>query len=330
MTWTGQKLPGGNEHNFAVWLRNAFFAFLRLKEGRTNFNIDDPIPQNDEEYGPINSGLFTIFDAPKHDPGYNHTRGRIVDLVADGNVVLHRACLDQHELSLKRRGVGRPKPKRRQRSVKEKHCTVVSEQQDGPDLFMHRTEGIYGTFNMARSNPEIIHLSEMLNAECLKYKVASINEIARNHKVRVFCHDCGCSIADQFEGHLCALCFVDAWHVKKHKCDKSLYDPKHANNKHLFETLDLNSEFAEQSWRRFNKFAAITNHMCRSHFRCFLRHLCIWRNKFVKGRHTGDIVKYCFSFKRSKQMKRMLTRRRQVLMKLKSNPTRSRRIQNLV
>ena len=65
-------------------------------------------------------------------------------------------------------------------------------------------------------------------------------------------------------------------------------------------------------------------------FAAFLRHLCIWRNKFVKGRHTGDIVKYCFSFKRSKQMKRMLTRRRQVLMKLKSNPTRSRRIQNLV
>ena len=112
MTWTGQKLPGGNEHHFAVWLRNAIFAFLRLKECRTNFNIDDPIPQNDEEYGPINSGLFIIFDAPKHDPGYNHTRGRIVDLVADGNVVLHRACLDQHELSLKRRGVGRPKPKR--------------------------------------------------------------------------------------------------------------------------------------------------------------------------------------------------------------------------
>lgn len=135
----------------------------------------------------------------------------------------------------------------------------------------------------------IIHMAEMLNAECLEYKIESMKEVVAENRVRIHAHDCNCFAAPHFEGVYCEACFVDSWHVKKHVCDKQLYDPAHKQNAPIFEELDLNSEYAEQSWRKFNAFAAITRTMTRAHFRCFLRHLCVWRNRYYRATHRCDI-----------------------------------------
>ena len=46
----------------------AMFSYLRLSNKEVDFNISDPVPKNDPEFGKPSSGFFVIFDAAKHDP----------------------------------------------------------------------------------------------------------------------------------------------------------------------------------------------------------------------------------------------------------------------
>ena len=285
MTWPDVKLPGGSDHHFAEYLGSAFFGYLRLREKVAGFDIDDPIPAADKEYGCTNNnGIYTIFDAARHDIAYKRSRGEKIDVVTDGNQVITRKC-DPAEVKLKKRGLGRPQ-KNKQRFSR---CKSVQEVQNLQNLFRKRTEGIYGTFHMNIDTPIVLHLAEMLNAECTEYKRVCINEVANHSKIRIFCHDCSCKLADAFQGVYCEMCFLDTWHAKKHKCDKQLFDPAHKDNAPMFKRLNLNSEVAEQSWRRFNTFAPMTRMMTRARFRCFLRHLCIWRNEYTRGAFRTDL-----------------------------------------
>ena len=77
---------------------------------------------------------------------------------------------------------------------------------------------------------------------------------------------------------------VDSWHVKKHKCDKAKFDPKHPTHRKFMKRL--NSQAAEQLWSRMNKFHFAT-HMGRANYRAFMRHYCIWRNKYIRAQGDG-------------------------------------------
>ena len=103
------------------------------------------------------------------------------------------------------------------------------------------------------------------------------------------CHDCGCANAHEFEGVYCDRMMVDTWHVKTHKCDKEKFDPSHAKNAPFFKRRKLNPEYAEQTWSKTNRFQTIMQTMQRAKWRCFLRHLCIWRNMYVRSGMPQDI-----------------------------------------
>ena len=320
MTWPTVTLP---DKKLASWFGVMFFSYLRLREKVVAFNIDDPVPAHCTEYGATNIGIYTIFDAAKHDPGSLPPSSQKIDVVTDGNNVLTKRCSDKEELKLKKRGLGRPKEKRssskktmkKTKTVKERHCQASAELDKCQNLLTDRTEGIFGTFNMNKDRATVLHLAKMLNAECTNDKEHCMKEVTESRKVRICCHDCNCRLHDSFEGVYCEMCFVDAWHVRKHKCDKALFDPAHKNNAPMFKKLNLNSELAEQSWSRFNRFVAITRTMTRSHFRCFLRHYCIWRNQYTLGDYIKDInpSRSFKKFNRTEMLRKKRARRLAVL-----------------
>ena len=307
MTWPGAPMPKGTEHHFGIALGQAFFSYLRMREGVVSFDIDNPVPTHDPDYGTASVGIYTIFDAAKHDPLYDVSLNAKIDVVTDGNVVITRSCVDPAELLWKRPYVKRAKSEAKKAAQASRSCKEVADVERALNMSSDRTEGIYGTFNMSNSNPAIVHLAEMLNAECTAYKLHCAKEVAAHACVGIFCHDCGCKLASQMEGVYCDVCFVDAWHVKKHCCDKALFDPAHPNNAGVFHARGLNTEYAEQSWVKFNKFAAITRTMTRSKFRCFLRHYCIWRNRYMRSNSPRDInpAKSMKSYTRLRRLKTM-------------------------
>ena len=118
MTFPDQKMPGGNDTELSRWLVSAFFSYLRMREGKLIFAIDDPVPSDDKEYGASNTGIHTIFDAYKHDPSYAKECLKKIDVATDGNLILTRECADKSELSLKKRGAGRPAMKKQHNQKK--------------------------------------------------------------------------------------------------------------------------------------------------------------------------------------------------------------------
>ena len=96
--------------------------------------------------------------------------------------------------------------------------------------------------------------------------------------VKKYVHDCSCRVQNAIQGILCKECLLDAYHSKKHKCGMK-----------AFEMKGSNGGAAEQLWSRLDILQPTVSHFSRPHYRCFLKHYCIWRNSFVKSTSTPDI-----------------------------------------
>ena len=110
--------------------------------------------------------------------------------------------------------------------------------------------------------------------------------LSQRYNVGLHCHDCVCT-QKSFEGVYCKRVIVDAWHVKKHKCDKALFDPQHKNNKRRCK--GCNTQAAEQLWKVTNGLVPSAMKYPRKYFRLFFKHYCIWRNSFVRKKHKRDV-----------------------------------------
>ena len=120
---------------------------------------------------------------------------------------------------------------------------------------------------------------EMLNAENKAVKRFGINQlIARGIRVRKYAHDCSCQFKHEWEMlGLCAECLLDGFHWKTHKCNV----PKVTDQ-------CLNSQAAEQLWSRLDGLHFSTEYT-RAHYRYFLREYFIWRNSFLRSKHSVDV-----------------------------------------
>ena len=49
-------------------IQQAMFMYLRLMEGKTHFNIENPIPEGDKQYDSKNRSVVVIFNARIDDP----------------------------------------------------------------------------------------------------------------------------------------------------------------------------------------------------------------------------------------------------------------------
>ena len=55
------------ENYFKDVLLQAMFCYLRFREGKYDFDVNDPVPDKDSVYGVPNHGSHTIFHAPRDD-----------------------------------------------------------------------------------------------------------------------------------------------------------------------------------------------------------------------------------------------------------------------
>ena len=79
-----------SEPCLARFVTRAFMGFLMLRENRWGFDVDDPIPQDDPEYGGTSDGFVTIFNAALHDPDFEQPTTSM-NVVTDGNQKLVRS-----------------------------------------------------------------------------------------------------------------------------------------------------------------------------------------------------------------------------------------------
>lgn len=298
---------------------------MSFAEGRfEGVRIDQPICDCDEEFDqPANGQLHTIFNAWQHDPGFDGKR-KVRSWVADGNKVIARKLTDEEWL-LRKRGAGRPSGKKKKKLEKKlkkdkkkdsQYRPHMSQGQRRPSVVYRpssastpssggakcpavrtkepttkkeaparRAEGLYGTVDMATG--EILHLGEMLNAECLDYKLQAAAVVSSRAKVKTACLDTACAVRPHFEDAHCEGLLLDGWHAKRHKCSKKLNDYKHPN--HAKRMKGLNSESAEQLWSRMDYLAHFVQHHSRAGLRMSLRRYGIWRTTFVRSKHTSDI-----------------------------------------
>ena len=148
--------------------------------------------------------------------------------------------------------------------------------------------------NLQNNAYEILQLAEMLNTENTEYKEMCLLDMMKNNMiVGKYAHDCACRVAHFFEGRLCDKCYLDGWHAKKHRCNF----PKISHKK------TLNSQAAEQLWSRLDKFNFITQYS-KAHFRCFLKHMCIWRNRNVTTLGTAHDLNPAMSKTKMSRVKR--------------------------
>ena len=245
--------------------------------------MNDPVPEKDAEYGISSTGLHTIFNAAEHDPLYKHRKE--IDVVTDGNYHMCRKA-DEKEKKLLKQLAGRPrdiKPSKKpaaasaamqcaaKKTKSKSRCKAVGNvEQLKPKRT--RTGGLFATVDM-RNTPsgtnQIIHLAEMLNTGNNQYKIGCLTDMKKsNIHVGKYAHDCGCVLANSIEGTLCKRVFLDGYHAKRHKC----------NFRRIQHNSKLNSQACEQLWSKLDRFKFITDYR-KAHYRCFLRHLCIWRNK---------------------------------------------------
>ena len=98
-------------------------------------------------------------------------------------------------------------------------------------------------------------------------------------KILKYVHDCGCVVKTEFEAKYCDEVLLDSYHKRKHKC----------NVKGVNKKLRLNSLACEQLWSIMDRSQPVISHFQRRHYRCFLKHDCLWRNSFVHGSSRSDV-----------------------------------------
>ena len=111
-----------SDDSFARWITQAIFIYLRYREGRFAFDVDDPVPEKDKEYGRTLKDTHIIYNHPEDDPQLKITN-KALDVVTDGNMPLARLLRPDERRGLKRLA-GRPKPTYRNRKVSR--CQSVS------------------------------------------------------------------------------------------------------------------------------------------------------------------------------------------------------------
>ena len=345
MTWPDSAPMG--EKRLEEWLVRGLFAYLIAQEGQiARLDLGNPSPDADSPHYRPNTGFHTIFRADVHDHGFS-VGGPKRHVAFDGNQVLVRSIHDPQEGRLRKRGRGMPKrshPQKRRGSSR----AAVQPSRQSPSRFgrgvlrcksapadtariicpyvnthdpttavkpnLKKTEGIFATLDMKTG--EILHMGEMLNAECTLYKRTSLEEVTEQSKVGTVCHDCACQLAS-FEGVLCDRVLLDGLKYKKHKCKPALFHPFHKNN--VRRTHGLNTQVVEQLWSKTNRLAPIASNMRRERFRLFLRAYCVWRNTYIRHGFRLD-TNPCMSAKRvrkhfvMKQPKKQSMKRRLPMM----------------
>ena len=77
---------------------------LRIKDGVVSFDVDDPVPEDDEIYGLPTTWYFTISSAGRDDGGFRKSGTR--SIVVDGNQVMRRGVISPWNLLWKRERLG--------------------------------------------------------------------------------------------------------------------------------------------------------------------------------------------------------------------------------
>ena len=151
-------------------IHKALFIFLRLKDGTTDFKVDDPVPDDDPIYGVPLKETYIIYNEPQLDK-HLQRYGKL-DVVTDGNQPLSRTLCDDEKTGL-RRLQGRPSskvlkkpaasvskkpaasnasqqadpPKKKRKTKRKSRCiAVTSDEQIAADRT--RTGGLFGTVSM--------------------------------------------------------------------------------------------------------------------------------------------------------------------------------------
>ena len=101
------RKDSGKAQALSRLIQQAMFMYLRLMEGKTHFNIENPIPEGDKQYDSENRSVVVIFNATIHDPNCKSINNKF-DVVTDGNTPLARKLCDDERVGLKRLA-GRPK-----------------------------------------------------------------------------------------------------------------------------------------------------------------------------------------------------------------------------
>ena len=284
MLLTAPNFEETSEQYLRKYPTRAFMGYLMLLEGRRGFNVDSPVPDNDPEYGKMNTGFFTIFNAALHDRQID-TRMQSVSVVTDGNMMLGRHMVPDEKPYRKRLA---KRPMKTGTAGKGKTCRVPLKHAE-QEPAQTQLGGLFAIVSMQQGQNQVLHLGEMLNSECNAYKEQALHETLATWKVDEYCHDCACILEPKLRGKV-GRCLVDSWHVKKHKCSKAKFDPKHPKNQKYMK--GKNSQAAEQLWSRMNKLHFAT-HMARANYRAFMRHYCIWRNHYIRaqlrGKHRLDV-----------------------------------------
>jgi hypothetical protein len=302
------EVNGVDEQWLRKHLAGAMSLYMCFEDNRfQELDVDAPVKDDDNMYGSPNEGLHIIFNAWEDDAELDHDVKQR-DVVSDGNLKMSRwLCEDEKKFrtdkSHRPKAPAMKKPatsrthivKKKPAAFKKKaapsrsRCGMEAGDvvEETHDPRRNRSEGVYAVRDM-RTN-EILLFAEMLNPECKPYKVIAARMIAAKVKVGVHCHDCACT-QDDFEGVYCKRVMVDAWHVKKHKCCKKRYDPKHKANLRLMK--GCNTSAAEQLWSRTNRLSVFVSQMGRGFHRMFLKQWCVWRNKYErksKGKKQDDV-----------------------------------------
>ena len=274
-----------SDDSLARWIAQAIFIYLRYQESCFAFDVDDPVPDDDEDYGKLLQDTHIIYNHPEEDPRLKNSN-QLLDVVTDGNMPLARLLCADERRGLKRLA-GRPKaaPKK-----KISRCQAVSET-ESIQVSRHTIGGLFATINMRMGSGghgnQILQLGEMKNSENKAYKISFLKKLVskkiRGERIQIgkYTHDCGCTLVDDIEGVYCKKVYLDGYHGKKHKCRTPLV------TRAKFRTL--NSSAAEQLWKRMEGLQRTLAGLARPRYRMFLYHYCRWRNHFSAGKWRSDL-----------------------------------------
>ena len=140
------------EDTLARYLTQAMFAFLRFREGLVDFDINDPVPADDDKYGIPNNDVYIIFNAARDDPDFQLSKLKY-DIVTDGNYQGCRKLCDD-EKHLKHNPVGRPmgtnksfKAAPKPNATSQSRCAAVRNVEKITPRKL-RTGGFFASMNM--------------------------------------------------------------------------------------------------------------------------------------------------------------------------------------
>lgn len=296
-------------------LIKAMFSYLRIKKKEYNFNIDHPVPHDDEEFGKVSKDYHVIFDAAKDDPLF--TPKKRYNIVTDGNQCSsRRLCADEKPFA-KKRLLGRPAMKRPsgklvnvvkkrpagcQWKVFKKFVKVVKKRPAGVNgkalkkpahckyvdkivstsASQTHTGGLFASVDMETMTNKgnlVLHVVEMLNSENKGVKEFAIVDMKQSDMiVNEYSHDCSCQFKYEWEKvhKYVKVCKLDGFHWKTHKCDV----PRVSSPK-------FNSQAAEQLWSRLDRLHFMTEYG-RANYRYFLKEYFAWRNQFLRLSNNVD------------------------------------------